>query len=261
MNIDEFRALKAQQDSQKESIEVEEPEVSEREVEEKLEETPVVEENETEQKETPKLEEIEIEGVGKIGIDELKDGYFRQSDYTKKTQKLAKERKENADAIALFKYLKENPNAAQAVSEKVKLPETVDPATAKVVELENKLYDMMLDNEIRELKGRYEDFDVGKVLKVAYDKQMTNLEDAYLLSKKTVEPPNMDELEKQLRAKILKEMEEEKKSTQTLISSGKSTPIKMTEKHISKQEQYVARNMKMTDEEFIFWRDKKSKGK
>ena len=35
----------------------------------------------------------------------------------------------------------------------------------------------------------------------------------------------------------------------------------MEEKHISKQEQYVAKNMKMTDEDFIFWRDKKGKGK
>ena len=49
---------------------------------------------------------VEIEGIGKISVDEIKEwkqGYLRQSDYTRKTQSLASQRQEYEDAVNLYK--------------------------------------------------------------------------------------------------------------------------------------------------------------
>src|SRR5690606_22835815 len=44
-----------------------------------------------------------------VSVSELKNGYLRQSDYTKKTQELAAEKEEVKNAIALWEAMRDDP--------------------------------------------------------------------------------------------------------------------------------------------------------
>lgn len=61
---------------------------------------------------------VEVPGVGQVPLSEMRDGYLRQADYTRKTQALAAERKafeeENAEAIKLFRHLVDDPAGTAA---------------------------------------------------------------------------------------------------------------------------------------------------
>jgi phage I-like protein len=251
MNIEQYRALKAKELENSNKPEAEEAIV---------EQTPVVEETKTEEpaKEevVPELIEIEIEGQ-KLTLDELKSGYLRQSDYTKKTQELSRQRKEAEEAIKLFESLKQNPQAVEQIKTTNKVPASLDPATAKIVELENKMYDMMLEKEIETLQSKYKDFEVREVLEMAQKKNIMNLEDAYLLvrSQKSVST-DVESIKEQIRKELLAELEKEKKETSTIISSqADPKPVTSGEPQLSPAELKVAKNMGMTPQEYAKWRN------
>lgn len=272
MNIDEYREMKAKetkevkQDEPKESVK-EEPKVNpeENKTEEKPKDKPVENDKKTE---TKVPEKIEIPGYGEVSVEELKKGYLRQTDYTKKTQDLAHQRKEMQDATKFYEMIRKNPEVAKEIAGKMKMPE-LDPAVAKVMELENKIYDMMLEQEIADLQAKYEDFDVQEVLQIASDRGISRLEDAYIISKRSKTPKDGDKvdveaLKKQLREEIVKEIEKERDETKTLISTKNSQEtVKDNKPVLTKAEQKVARNMfrnsKDPDSEYVKWRDYKKR--
>jgi len=168
MNITDYRAMKAQEATQKEQtsstpvVQTTPPTTVS---------TPVVPETKTpEVKVEPVIpDKITIDGIGEVTLDELKNGYLRQSDYTKKTQAVAREKDEVKDAVKFVEQLKANPELAQQVTNLAKgaVPKTLDPSQAKISELENKIYDMMLDNEVTKLQSKYPDFEAREVLAMA----------------------------------------------------------------------------------------------
>ena len=247
MNLDEFRALKAQEESQK----TEETQVAKEEVKtEPIQTEEVIETNPN---------EIEIDGIGKVEINELKNGYLRQSDYTKKTQEVSKLRKEAEEAMKIAEFVKSNPQLAQSIG-----VEPVNPFMNKISELEEQLYDMKLEKEIETLTNKYSDFEVLEVLQVAHDKGLTNLEDAYKIvkSNKPITQPsvNIDEIREQIKNELLKEFGvDENTKIKTVISSGANAQITNNAPSISEAETKVARFMKLTPEEYIKWRDVESK--
>lgn len=83
---------------------------------EELEELFDVEEEESREQQqsvteiSPDELEVEVPGVEEpVPLRELIDGYLRQSDYTRKTQQLADQRKQYEDAIRLWEALQEDP--------------------------------------------------------------------------------------------------------------------------------------------------------
>lgn len=73
-----------------------------------------LEEVEDDTTDTPTLPEtVEIEGVGEVPFTELRDGYLRQADYTRKTQALAEEKKafaqQNEAATKIMENLRDDP--------------------------------------------------------------------------------------------------------------------------------------------------------
>ena len=247
MNLDEFRALKAQEESQK----TEETQVAKEEVK--------TEPIQTEEAIETNPNEIEIDGIGKVEINELKNGYLRQSDYTKKTQEVSKLRKEAEEAMKIAEFVKSNPQLAQSIG-----VEPINPFMNKISELEEQLYDMKLEKEIETLTNKYSDFEVLEVLQVAHDKGLTNLEDAYKIvkSNKPVTQPsvNIDEIREQIKNELLKEFGvDENTKIKTVISSGANAQITNNAPSISEAEAKVARFMKLTPEEYIKWRDVESK--
>jgi len=253
MNIDQYRAIKASEatkgteNSQPEVVVETNPQATETTVE------PTVVENTI-------PDEIEIDGIGKVKVSELKNGYLRQADYTKKTQELSNSKKELEEAVKVYDYLKAHPDIA---GEMVKKSEGVGTSLTsegkRINELEQKIFDMTLQLEIDRLSKKYDDFEVRDVLITAKEKNMTDLEDAYKLTvaSKKANPQEVDAtaLREQLRREILKELEEEGNGTRTLVGVKSSKATSPTTAVISQAEQRVAQRMRLSNEEYITWRD------
>ena len=276
MNIDQFRALKQemQTDSGSEQPNVQAVETSTgTEGQAQTETTQVPDSTEQARDAQPNDQtetnptKISIEGLGEVDPKEIlewKNGYLRQSDYTKKTQEIANQKREMEDALALYQKVKNTPEIAEQASQQYNIP-NLDPSQQRLIELENKLMDMQLEREINLLQSKYDDFEVREVLTVAQEKGLMNLEDAYLLAKSLREPVNApadtvdtETLREQLRQELLKEIAEEKASTQTMISSNSNnTPVRDDTPTLSPTEARVAQMMKMSAVEYAKWRDKK----
>lgn len=259
MNIEQYRALK------------EEETLEEQPIPEDVEETKPIEEetNIEEEVDVEKPEDVpqyvEIDGEN-IDINELRNGYLRQSDYTKKTQKLANEKREIEEALVFYNEVKNNPDAIESLRASTNIPRMADPNQMHLAKLEEELYDMKLENEINLMQSKYEDFEVRDVLQFASEKKMDNLEDAYHLLKsrnptsKSQETNNVDveQMKADLKKEIMAEMNED--STGSIISSKQSNKIPTTEEvKISSKEKEIASAMGMTNKDYAKWRDASNK--
>lgn len=289
MNVDDYLRIKAEQDTNKQALEEKgTPDKTppagdkadpipdtEKAVEPSADETKDPNTDDIgDGKSDPTLPEtIMIEGVGEVNIEELKNGYLRQSDYTKKTQEISNQRKEAKEALELYQKIQSDPQMAQMIKDNgaVALPSNADPTTAKINELETKLYDMMVEKDVEILATKYQDFDVKNVLQLAIDKNL-ELEDAYhvwkgssktekkAVEKETPTPSQLDlESEKErIRKEVRAEIEAEKKSTRTTITSQSSQQPATAEKSkLTPGEDKVRRGMGISAEDYVTWRDAK----
>ncbi len=271
LNIEQYRALKAQE-AQEAAQATEQPPAGAGEHPQTTPQNPPQSEEPTSTEE-PKSEEepkedqkpsetVNIEGIGEVNFEELKNGYLRQSDYTKKTQDVSRRSKELEEAEKLYNHLKQNPQMAQQLLQTKQVPQQFDPQQNKVVELEEKVYDMMLQQEIETLQKKYDDFEVKEVLETAQEKKITDLEDAYLLAKSR-KGKGEDKVDKEaIKQELLQELKKEQSASQdadatkSAITSSDAAPVvEDNSPKLSDTEQNVARNMRMSDEEYVKWRD------
>lgn len=153
-------------------------------------------------------------------IKEFRQGYMRQSDYTKKTQSIASQRKEAEQALEVYNYLKANPHIAQKLVEESegKVPEDYvgDP---RVDELYTEMMTMKIDQDLERLKSQDPELNDVEVLEIAVDKNLT-VDDAYKIWK----AENFDTmLEKKLKEQSKSLTENIKKNgqiTSTMMSGG-----------------------------------------
>jgi len=248
LNIDQYKAIKAQETSAPPATTA--PPSSEG--TEQLNTKP------TEDKTTPTTpEKVTIEGVGEVFFDELKKGYLRQADYTKKTQEVSVKRKEAEQALVLMEQLKANPQVVEQLRQVAPAVGQLDPLSQMLQHLQEQVYDLKLKDEIHTLQGKYADFEVLDVLKTAQEKQMDNLEDAYLMLKgqSSGGSINVEQLKTQIRQELLKELGGKDEALETTITSGGSAPVINTGPTISTAEKRIALNLKMSDAEYVKWRD------
>lgn len=271
MNLDEYRAMVAQEEAAKNSQGEEQSNAQAVQdttesvqdtdsTKEQIESTPPVEESKTETQDDAEELVFEVNGQH-VTADELIRGYMRNADYTQKTQSIAQQRREAETALQLYQQVMENPELAQQLK--------IDPREVEYKRMQENYNDILLQQEINELSTKYADFDTQQILNFAVERQMTNLEDAYLLHKATgVQPSftqnteqvkpdspiNVEELKAQLRQELLAELETER-NTNTLISTnGGTPPTTPTAPELSDEELRIARNMKMSPEEYAKWR-------
>jgi hypothetical protein len=225
---------------------------------------PVVDEPAVEQPTEPVIpSKIEIEGIGELDIDEIKQGYLRQSDYTQKTQELAEQRKEMDEIQQFYNFFEMNPHlmeildkAIQEQNIEVNQPEVVDPNLARIQELEQKI-------ALVDLKGKYSDVNEQEILAKAQELGVNDLEFVYkALKADTVSPaPTFDieklkqelmqELMPSLKSKALEEAQQELSSTQSIVTGGGNTPPTVEQPvHLTQDEMKVARMMGMSAEEY-----------
>jgi len=135
-------------------------------------------------------EKIKVKVGGKemeVDLEELKNGYMRQADYTRKTQELAEERKrleeekrELQEAREVWEFLKANPEIVERI---ITEAEGGNPES----EREDVRFDEYLEHiarletEIEELRFRtaHPDADIEEVMRYAVDHQIPKLEIAY----------------------------------------------------------------------------------
>ena len=198
-------------------------------------------------------------------IREFKQGYLRQSDYTKKTQELANQRREVEDAVKLYEYLRDNPHLLNNlqndyVDEDIRSTAmNLTPEMQRLQELEMKFVESELDREISELKEKYSDFDEVKILKEADKRGLTDLEFVYKAlredDKMDVEKIKQDAVA-EAKKQIMAELQQNKEVTKTLIAneSVKQEPTPIT---LTPAQKRVANGMGISEEEYAKWLNKR----
>lgn len=249
MNIDDYRAMKAEQEQQKNNPVPEQKE--------EIEIEPVIETKQEEVQEVVAPETIEIDGQV-LTIDEIKNGYMRQSDYTKKTQELKRKEELAQEAIKFAEEINNNPSVRDALSENYTIPE-VNSEKMRNQELEQKYYDLLIEKEITELRSKYGDFNVEEVLITASENNLNDLDTAYHIvqSRKGggANTSSIDEIKEQLRKELMQELQSQADTTTTINSSGGVAPIQDNAPKISAQESKVAKLMGLSEKEYTQWRD------
>jgi hypothetical protein len=233
-----------------------------------VQETPVEEVQETTESQevnaSPTEENyIEIDGE-KYTLDDIKEfkqGYLRQSDYTRKTQELARQRKENEYALELFNYLKANPYLIEVLKQQdmgspmFNVAQQLTPEMQKIQELEMHIAQRDLDYEITQLKQKYPDFDEVKVLQEAEKRGITDLEFVYKALRE-VEQVDVERIKKEAieesKKQILAEIEKNKDVTKTVINQG-DKPTQAQAITLTPAQKRVAQGMGLTEEEYAEW--------
>jgi hypothetical protein len=140
-----------------------------------------------------------------VSLEELRDGYQRQSDYTRKTQELASERKRLQQAEAIVTSLEADPEGTMSAladafgistNQASKTTEvdpysaawgddTPDPTEDRIRGLEQKLAAQdrvhrrqQVEKQVEDLKGQYGEFDAHDLFQHALANKITNLEAA-----------------------------------------------------------------------------------
>lgn len=141
---------------------------------------------------------FEVDG-SKITLDEARNGYLRQSDYTKKTQELAEMRQRLADAEAITEALRSDPtNTLKALSDAFGVNvvmgqpedaysfEDMDPEEQRIAVLEQKIAaqeqaatQAALEAELNSIRDQYGDFDESALFSHAIRGNFPNLRSAY----------------------------------------------------------------------------------
>ena len=143
---------------------------------------------------------VKVDGENQeVSLEELRDGYQRQSDYTRKTQELASERKRLQQAEAIVAALESDPAGTltalgdafgvenQPISDGSSDTdyEAEDPTSQRVAQLEARLeaQDRLqrrneMEKQVDNLKERYGDFDESELYQHALSNRIGNLEAA-----------------------------------------------------------------------------------
>lgn len=203
-----------------------------------------VQQQETQTQESGK---IKIEGVGEFTPEEIKEwkqGYMRQSDYTRKTQELARMRKEAVHPVP-FQAMQQ---AIATPSQPQQFAYPYEELSQRISQMEQSTADRELDIKITELKTKYPDFDEVKVLNEAYQRGVTDLEFVYKATRQDVQTSNVETLKAQITQQILAELGANKDKTATIINTSNQQP-KSTVK-LTAQQEALAREFGMSAEEY-----------
>lgn len=214
---------------------------------------------------TSKIEELEIEGIGKVKIDDIKEwqkGNLRQSDYTRKTQELAKQREELAEAVEVFNYLKENPQivqALQAIDEQGVVNQGVMQKTTPENAMMKQLYynqkSMEVDMQLDKLREKYGEFDAVAVLNTATQLRTEDLEQAYKLVNFDKIATDQQKIKEQVKAELKAELEQNRFATQTIVSAP-SSQMQPNLNTLSPEEVRVATGMGLSAADYAKWKNK-----
>lgn len=223
-------------------------------------------ESDDEKKTTDEVTTFNIEGIGEVKLDEIKEwykGHLRQSDYTKKTQELARQREEVQEAVELFEYLQQNPHLVQQLqkldesgSANDEVLQKTTPYNAMLKQLWYNQKSMEIDRQLDNLKAKYGDIDEVALFDTARELKTDNLEMAYRVIAFDSKPP-LDEkaLIEKAKNELRMELEKNKQSTKTIVSPT-SQVVKQAADNLTDEEKRVARMMGLSESDYAKWKNK-----
>lgn len=202
-----------------------------------------------------------IDGIGEVTAEDIKtwkQGNLRQSDYTKKTQELARMREESKEAIELVDYLKNNPHLIQglmAIEKNVdaRLLNTATNENSAIRDIAYRQRAMETDMKLNDLHTRYGEFDDVALLQKATDLRTDDLE--FVLKAISFDGSQVDRkaLIEEAKRELIEEIENNKKATSTIVSSRTSVPVTNTAPTLTAEQKAVAAGMGMTEKEYAKW--------
>lgn len=265
MNLDQYRALKAQEQAKgegdiatqvqqptTETIETSVPQASE--VQSQTGHTEV----EAPPIETPskvKYGEQEYDVETLIRAQSQAEALLREQD------RLKAEAEKAEIATKYFNKMMENPGYAKTFAESNGL-EFYDPKDLQIQQLEKQYNKVLLDKEIENLQFKHKDFDANTIIPFAVENQIKSLEDAYLLyntknGKGGSKELDAEEIKAQIRQELLNELKLQV-NTDSLIGTSGTGAIQTSQAtpQLSPAELRTAKGLKMSPEEYIKYKTK-----
>ena len=212
--------------------------------------------------EQPTDDKVHIEGLGDFTVEELKEfrnGYLRQSDYTRKTQELARQREEAQDALELYNYLRDNPQMVEALldMDNGANTQTIQRATPENAMMQQILHTqkaMEIEMRLNELKGKYgNDIDEVALFQKANQMQTDDLEFVY----KALQYDNLlaekQQAQQTAANNLQAEIDANKKAVSTIVSPRQSNVVTQTPT-LSADEKRVAALMGLSESDYLKWK-------
>lgn len=207
----------------------------------------------------------DIPGIGNVTIDEINEwrqGNLRQSDYTRKTQELARQREELRDAKELFDYLSSNPHLIQALreAEQGNIPPVVNNATPERQMIRQLAYNqkaMETDMKLAALKQKYGDIDEVALFNKAAELRTEDLEFVYqgLQNEKPTEY-DLDAIRQaaieEAKAQLKAELEQNMDAVGTSVSTKQSKPVEEPV-NLTAEQKRVAKALGMSETDYAKW--------
>lgn len=242
-------------------VEDEEDEAVDDDVDEEEEDTDVDDEEDI-------VEAIELPDGTTLSIEdiiELQQGNLRQADYTRKTQQLAKDRKELEQLKELRDFLLKNPQLVSQLYDgyAVDSPELsgiLSGQKAKEDDLYYRIRAMELDKEVDRLRDKYGEIDEVELYERATDLGTQDLESVYKLivyengeQNQTISADDLEALKEEIRQETIAELTNNRDALRTTVKN-KGLPQKPRTVSVSRDEMRVADGLGMSVEEYLKWR-------
>lgn len=218
-----------------------------------------------EQPTTPLTTEYEIDGIGKVTPEQIKEWHsagLRQSDYTKKTQEIARQKEELREAQELFEYLKANPHLVKQLEDAEGRPvdrtvvNTVTPEHQMVKEVYFNQMSMQIDKQLGDIKDKYKVDTIDEVSLFNKAREMGTNDLDFVYRALNFNTGTVDEraLIEKAKEELRKEFAQTKGTVQTIVTSPSGNPI-MTTGTLTEQEKRVAAGMNVSEADYLKWRD------
>lgn len=207
-----------------------------------------------EPEESPTTFNIDGEDITIDQIKEWRNSGLRQSDYTRKTQELARQRAELNDAVQTYNYLKEHPYITESIKKAEANPQfnNIAPSAERdaIRDLQYQMSSMKVDNQLQELHNKYGDFDEEQLFGAATNAKTNDLE-LVLKSLMYDKKPSTSAIE-EAKEQLKKELEKDRDVVSTTIEN-KASKTKRTPK-LTNEELRVAEEFGMDPREYAKWK-------
>ena len=205
---------------------------------------------------------VHIEGFGDYTLDELKEfknGYLRQSDYTRKTQELARQREEANEALEVYEYLRNNPHLVNALMQmdNGQVNPVVQKATPENAMMQQILHTqkaMEIEMKLNDLKSRYgNDVDEVALFQKATELKTDDLEFVYKALQYDNLVAQQSNAVQAAATQMQAEIDANKSAVSTIVGTNQGA-ITRPQKSLTDDEKRVAAQMGISEADYLKWK-------
>lgn len=212
--------------------------------------------------ENPEPEKVNVPGLGEFTPDEIKEwrqGSLRQSDYTKKTQELSRQREELRNAENFYNYVNQNPHLIEAIRNAegvdVSRVNNVTPEAQMIRQLAYNQKALEVDMKLTRLKEKYGDIDEVALFNKAAELRTEDLEFVYkgLQANNSVDIESLKKAAvEQAKAELKAELENNRNIVSTTVSTKQTQPVEQINS-LTPEQKRVAAAMGLSESEYAKW--------